>query len=149
MLIFRVPEKGGFQNARETHDRRHPIMRPLPPSEKSRGLVILASAKRLCGYYEDGARAEDEPRGGLTEPAKHWFFVFGRTCVLFFDPWHALFDAIGIAVLVLMIVAPLHVAIRIFAGVFLAAVLFGVAKRFGEQFMIKGLIKGEGREELP
>ena len=146
MLIFRVPESGGFVGARETYDRRHPIMKPLPTSEKRRGLVILASTKRICGYYEDGARADDEPRGSLTEPAKHWFIVFGRTCVLFFDPWHSLFALIGIGALVYLLVSGLHIAVRVFAGAFLAAVLFGTAKRLNEQFAIKKLIKGEERE---
>ena len=154
MLIFRVPTDGAFRGARSTYERRRPLMRPLAPSEKRRGLVILASAKRLCGYYESGAAAGDEPThgGSLFEPAKHWFFVFGRTCVLFYDPFIAAMMLFFTAFGVLLTIFSAQTFQRVLAGIALAIVVWQYARIIGEQFGIRSLVKGENggeKENLP
>ena len=152
MLVFKVPENGGFTGARETYERRRPLMRPLPASERRRGLVILAAAKRPCGYYENGKESEDEPAphgGSLFEPAKHWFFVFGRTCVLFYDPFVSammMFFVVFGGFLMLFAAEVWH---RVLTGLVLLAVLWQFASILNEQSGIMRLIKGAGKENAP
>ena len=123
-------------------------MRPLAPSEKRRGLVLLATSKRLCGYYESGA-ANGEPKhaGGHLEPAKHWFFMFGRFCVLFYDPLVAVMTLFFVAFAVMLFILSDQPVQRVLAGIFVPIVVWRYARVIDEQFYIKKLIKGDAEDE--
>ena len=141
MVIFKIPDGGGFPDARVSYDRVGLIRRD---GDSRRGFVLLPDSKFITGYYEDGKGGDNR----FFASGRQLFRVFrGNICVLFCNPFSAAFDLFGLVFLAVVLIMARDIAIRVAVAVLLPFLIYDAARKINEQFELKKMITGKKDKE--